>query len=193
MAAGGSVYAVTAARRLLSRRAKGHAGKKIGLSNVIVARLARKIGRTTKDDKTFLGVYPADCIPAKFANRGRFAIIVNLGRWRREEERGVVGHFVAIVAEGDSVAYIDSFGQDCFQPDVRDFLRRCKRPIRHNNRQVQSFDSMACGFYALLYMLYFTGQHRFRLTFSKKNLRANDAKCVMYLHKIIDENYNRCT
>lgn len=72
-----------------------HSGPRRGVSNQALARLARLMG--AGDD--FRGVYPADCIPvATLVGQGRFSLIVNLGRWKNPEERGLVGHFVAICA-----------------------------------------------------------------------------------------------
>ena len=120
------------------------------MSNSIVARLARLLGA----GESFIGVYPADCIPRKLCARGRFSIIVNLGRWKKESERGKVGHFVAICVNGDGITYVDSYGDECTQPDVVSFLQSCKRPVRFNTKQIQSYFSKACGMYALLYILY---------------------------------------
>ncbi len=172
----------------LADRINKHSGGGRGMSNALVARLARACGA----GEDFLGVFPADCLPRKETHRKSFRLVVNLGTWKDTfEKRVAVGHFVAVVAGPDSVTYADSYGLPCVQPHVLRFLEECGRKrIVYNSRPVQSLSSRACGLYAMLAVLYI-GRHRFGLKFGKRDLAANDARCVENLRKIIELNYKR--
>lgn len=151
-----------------------------GLTNTVVARLARlfDVG------KRFWGVYPADCLPRSMAAEPHFAAVVNLGRWKTGSERSRVGHFVAVVGRPRKVFYVDSYGLPCTQPDVLRFLAGCQRPVEYCKRAVQSFDSKACGLYALLFSLYLYYDLDFALRFRRSDLEKNDKKMIKYLKRI---------
>lgn len=175
-------------RRLLRAGLERHTDPRRGLSNQAVARMARALGI---GERSFVGVYPADCIPRSLYARPHFTVIVNLGRWKRPEERGAAGHFVAVHGRPSHVLYLDSYGRPCEQPDVLRFLAECRRPVLYNARRIQALDSKACGFYAMLYAVYYDRGYKFRLTFrsggGERALAGNDARCVRYLERISRE------
>lgn len=168
-------------RAELADRVRVHVGPKKGVSNAFLRRMAA-LART----RHFAGVFAADCIPPRLAGRPRFTFIVNLGRKRLPDRNRPlpVGHFVVVAGYPGRVLYVDSYGLPCAQPDVLAFVNSCRRPVGFNLRQVQDFGSVHCGYYALLYALYLDGDYKFPLRFNRKQLRANDSRCVNHLRKI---------
>ncbi len=167
-----------------------HADKWRGMSNKLVEKLARGLC-----SKNFRGVFAADSIPvAKLAGRPRFIVILNLARERPGPLFSFNGHFVSIVAYPNSIRYFDPYGLPCTQPDVKDFLSQCQRPIRQNRQQIQDKKSVYCGMYCLLFAAYNDRKNSssppgFKLTFHKRKeqLKLNDTKCVQYLRRLTSD------
>ncbi len=158
-------------------------GGERGLSNRTVLKLARLLGCSLD----FKGVFAADCIPVKYSQFPRFTMIINLGTWKDRWTKGnPVGHFVTVSAEAGSVKYVDPYGLPCTQRHVLKFLKHCNRSVEYNDRQIQSLTSRACGLYALLFALYLDdGSFTFKMKFGRIRLANNDAKCMVYLRRII--------
>lgn len=164
-----------------------HVNSSVGISNQLLNRLA--LGMCSRD---YLGVFAADCIPPFLAGRPRFIVILNLARKKSGHQS--VGHFVTVLANPNSVYYVDPYGMKCVQPDVERFLRECGRTVRQNKRQYQDMKSVYCGMYCLLFAAYADRRNsanppKFKLRFfrQKKKLLANDTKCVQYVRRLINE------
>lgn len=169
----------------LFQRVDEHVRPGEGLSNDVVDSFC-----TAGCGKDFRGVFSADCIPEKLAARGCFIIVVNLGRRKgRTAKKLPVGHFVTIYARPASVYYLDPYGLPCVQRHVRRFLQHCRRPINHNSRQIQDFNSVYCGMYAILFTLYFDRGERVRkrlqFRWRRSKLRENDKLCMRYLNRLL--------
>lgn len=166
----------------IAKLAKSHVSKGKGISNVLLERLCKKMC-----SKRFKGVFAANKVPRLLAGLSRFTVIVNLGEVDGGREKLPVGHFVCIAAEPDRVAYIDPYGMPCMQPKVLSFLKDTRRPLWENDRQIQHFDSPYCGLYAVLFTVYFDKEayEWMRLKFNKRDLMANDKKCVEFIEKLI--------
>lgn len=159
---------------------KQHVIPKLGITNEVLYNLSRRLC-----SKDFYGVFSADKIPQTLAGYTSFIIIVNLAT-----ENGLeVGHFVTIVGESATINYIDSYGLPCIQQNVIAFLELCKRTIRFNIRQIQSFSSRYCGLYSLLFACYFDKENNkgndFKLMFYNDRLKRNDKLCSLYLKQMI--------
>lgn len=165
---------------VVAKRVREHAVPRLGVTNRVLRNFCTRLC-----SDLFKGVFSADCIPPSLAARAHFIIIVNLSQKRGPS----VGHFITIAASPSSVQYIDPYGLPCWQPDILSFLHSCKRKIRLNLRQVQSFKSSYCGLYALLFACYLDRKrwkgNKFKLVFERKKLRENDKLCVAYLKKIV--------
>ena len=108
-------------------------------------------------------------------------------------EEDLEGHFVFIEVTDMATTYFDPFGTICGQEDVRAFLRDLSRlprrrglPLRQNRQAIQSPFSVACGLYAVLFVLaaevdvprsYF----RWRTT----RLADNDRICAGYIRDLL--------
>lgn len=166
----------------LLRRVRSNVKANVGMSNDAVEGLCRQLC-----SDSFMGVYSADKIPSnKLAKLDNFIIVVNLGTSDMP-----VGHFVTLSADPSDksvVSYMDSFALPCFQPHVRDFVRKCGREVRlANKRRIQAVSSVYCGLYASLFAVYQDRKPDFELEFSRKDYESNDDRCVKYLRKIIRE------
>lgn len=168
----------------MSRRARVHVTSNGGLTNEWVNNFCK-----TACYSGFYGVYSADYIPPRLHVRRTFIIIVNLGQRRGVRGEMPVGHFVTISGEPDRVTYIDPYGLPCEQVHVRRFLNQCRRPIVYNSRQIQDFNSVYCGMYAILFTLYigkrFGVRSLFQMRFFRADLLRNDDLCVKYIRRLL--------
>jgi hypothetical protein len=133
--------------------------------------------------KYFRGVFSADSIPSSLYRSRNifFSIICNLDK---QNEKG--SHFISIICFPTHVLYIDSFGLPCYTKDILYFMTALDRPVLYNKTQVQSFDSDFCGFYCMLFVLYFekvmTCVHQTKIVFST-DLLSNDITCINEIKK----------
>ena len=155
-----------------------------GVSNSLIEELCTAI--CVNKEKRFKGVYSADEIPASLANPSKKIsnIIVNLSP--SNQITTGLGHFVSIHIFPNQVKYIDPFGRPCTQPYVLSFLKLCARPVFYNQKQIQNFDSKFCGLYAILYTAMFDRKYKLKIDFQDHGKKSNDAKCIRYLHEIIN-------
>lgn len=151
----------------------------IGLTNFEIERYMHKHALN------FRGVYSSNNIDRSLiSRRNNFSIICNMSK---RSERG--SHFVCIVVQPACVTYIDSFGLPCTSLHIRKFLREVNRPILFNCRTIQSLTSSYCGFYCILFALFYDDRmlHKIKLTFSS-DYEANDRKCIKYIRALVDIN-----
>jgi hypothetical protein len=147
------------------------------ISNIYISSF---LGRFTSD---FLGVFSCDNIPSKINEKNKFIIICNLSK---KFEKG--SHFICIVSSNDSIIYIDPLGLPCLNKYIIAFLIEAKKNVLYNSNQIQSRDSVCCGFYVILFALYFdtkSRQRNMKMTFSQVNLSDNDNICIQYIADII--------
>jgi hypothetical protein len=131
--------------------------------------------------KKFLGVFSADTIPEKLLEQDTFSIVCNLSK------AGETGsHFVSIIALRNRVLYIDSLGLPCIVPEICVFLAKLRKPLYINSKQVQATDSKYCGFYCILFVLYFDKDvPMIKLQFDDANLLTNDNLCIEYIKQLL--------
>lgn len=131
---------------------------------------------------TFYGTFSCDAIPLTLITKMRFSIICNLSK---KSELGT--HFVTIIVFKTYALYIDSLGLSCTNSDISNFLISLNRSIFFNSVQFQNVNSIFCGFYAMLYVLYFdsnkNSQIMGKIRFTH-DLVKNDIICVKYLNKL---------
>jgi len=135
--------------------------------------------------KHFIGVYSADNLPANLSKSKKFSLICN------HDKVGEPGsHFITVVHLGFCILYIDSLGLPCRIEDIRNFLLFFQLPVFYNSRQLQSIESSFCGFYCILYVLYFEkmfDSHVFnsKLVFHLNNLILNDQLCIKQISNML--------
>lgn len=109
-----------------------------------------------------------------------------------------LAHFVLIYVTPNEILYFDPAGgsiqraQSHFkQKPITMFLKECfsnfpKRTLHVNTTSLQSSESVHCGFYCVLYALYFSQpSNTLKMSFQPK-LKENDEKCISYTCKLID-------
>ena len=147
-----------------------------GLTNKHV----KDIGK--KHCKTFIGTFPCNILPDVHGME-TFSLIFNESR---HDEEG--SHFVAIFANKNEIYYYDSLGLKCENKYILTFLKTSGRKIKENNIQIQSYDSIFCGYFCLSFVIYMTKQYNYKeyfKIFCKNNLKLNDKIAVeLLLHMI---------
>lgn len=150
-----------------------------GISNFFIDSILKSV----KNNSYYYGVYSANNIPTHLITKKNFSIISNLSN---VGENG--SHFITIIAYCNYVLYLDSFGLPCINENIATFLNSLKRPIFYNATQIQDFSSLFCGYYCVLFVLFFNCHKKnkhLQMHFNNANLLENDNKCVMYICKFI--------
>lgn len=140
-----------------------------GLTNKYVERLGNQYL------KTFVGVYPCDIQP----NVGEGEIFSIIFNESKHNEEGT--HFVAIYANKRYLYYFDSLGLKLENKYIEMFCGLQGRQLIESKKQVQSFDSLFCGYFCISFLMfmekigYFS---RFFECFSKTDLNINNKIAV---------------
>ena len=132
--------------------------------------------------RDYVGVYSANNIPQEIKDKSTFYFVCNLSN------RGEVGsHFVTVLCFTDYVMYIDSLGLPCTNASISKFLAQLNKPLFFNTTQVQDFESKYCGYYCILFVLYYSSKNKpCKLQFTKGNLLLNDKRCIKYITKLLE-------
>ena len=120
---------------------------------------------------TFLGVYPSDLHP-NIKNKSTFSLIFNESK---HDQEGT--HFVGVYANRKRIFLMDSLGLKCENENILEFLKSSKRDIVETKKQIQSFDSIYCGYFSIAFILFMCVHEypsKFLKNFSTKNLEANN-------------------
>jgi hypothetical protein len=128
----------------------------------------------------FIGVFSANTLPTKLLEQNTFSIVCNFSK------AGETGsHFVSIISLPDRVLYIDSLGLPCPVQEICSFLMQLKKPLFTNSKQVQASASKFCGFYCILFVLFFDKPTSLHLQFDDVNLLNNDNLCIKYIQELL--------
>jgi hypothetical protein len=136
--------------------------------------------------KYFRGVYSCDNIPDSFLRVKKFSIICNLSK------RGDPGtHFVCIIVQPEYVLYIDTFAMSCYEPNILHFLRRLNKLVLYSVSRLQHYSSKFCGFYCMLFVLFYEQTEKRRrenrFKFCSRNLLKNDKLCTEYICRLLSK------
>ena len=136
------------------------------------------------DPSYFGGVYASDEFNIKLLNgQKRKGWIVNLNPKKKKDG----GHFVCILQEKNVIFYIDPVGLPCLSKPLRAMLVKSGKKILFNSSQIQHFQSVACGMFSVLFLLYFSKKKRgFKMKFDTVDKKRNDSLCFKYLQKIVN-------
>lgn len=141
--------------------------KQLGLTNIEIDDFLKK------KCSNYIGVFSPDTLSLKSQQIG--SLVCNLS-----DSNQIGSHFIAIINQKDRVLYVDSFGIKCEIPKIRRVLNSLSKPIFFNNEIIQDINSSYCGFFVILFCLYFDKQRSFPLTFSTK-LKENDKVCTQWI------------
>lgn len=149
-----------------------------GLTNGYVEDIGKK------HCKNFLGVFPCNVHPKINKKTTDFSIIFNESK---HNEDGT--HFVAIYCYKDKIFYFDSLGLKCENNYILKFISSLERDIIQSDKQVQSYNSIFCGYFCLAFVIYMI-EHRnlrkFLNIFDEKNLKLNDKVVVEFLINLLN-------
>ena len=131
--------------------------------------------------KNYFGVFSANSIPRELLKLKEFSIVCNLSK---VGEKG--SHFVTIVVKPNFTLYIDSLGLPPFIPEICNFLKQLSHQFFYNPHQIQHSSSKFCGFFCILFVLYFSSPPT-TLVFEEKDLFLNDVLCVNKIKEILNK------
>ena len=131
----------------------------------------------------FLGTYPACIIPK--TKKTKYSFVSNTDIHSQSGR-----HWVAWVIEDDEVLFFDSFGRTVFDPTLpnyyRDFVKNFKI-VKCNTIQVQSFKSVACGYFCIhfIYLASLGMNFKHFLRDYSINLKLNDVIVFDIINSLI--------
>lgn len=147
-----------------------------GLTNKYVEDLGKRFL------KTFAGVFPCDIHPDVKDNQ-YFSLIFNESK---HDEEGT--HFVAIFASRHHLYYFDSLGLKLENKYIELFCSSQGRRLVENKKQIQSYDSLFCGYFCICFIMYMEKAmnfSKFCSHFSSSDLKANDKIVIEFLIKLV--------
>ena len=150
-----------------------------GITNNYIEQFLRSV------TKNFIGVFSANNLPKNLTKTENFTLICN------HDKVGEAGsHFITILHCGFCILYIDSMGQPCRIGSIQNFMWSFQLPVFYNSRQLQSINSSFCGFYCILYVLYFDQLFNSiaqpsKLVFNLNELLSNDMLCIKQITKLL--------
>ena len=148
-----------------------------GLTNDYVETLGKK------HCKSFIGVFPCNIHPEINKSTKQFSLIFNESK---HNESGT--HFVAVYSNNNKIFYFDSLGLKCENEYVLKFLKSFEKEIIQNSKQIQSYNSIFCGYFCLAFVNFMSKQNNlkhFLNIFNDKNLKLNDTIVVEFLINLI--------
>lgn len=128
----------------------------------------------------YYGTYSSDDIPVnEFKSRDTFSIVCNLSK-----RKSPGTHFIVIISRiiqgRRRLIYIDPLGLPCINTHILKFLHGLHHAFEFNTTQIQDVESVFCGMYCILYVMWFV-EMKLELQFYKNNLIRNDKLCTAYI------------
>lgn len=148
-----------------------------GLTNGYVEALGKK------HCKNFMGVFPCNIHPDINNKTTNFSIIFNESK---HNEDGT--HFIAVYSNNNKFIYFDSLGLKCENEYILKFLNSFEKEVIQNNVQIQSYNSIFCGYFCLAFVIFMTKHNNlksFLNIFNAKNLKLNDVIVVDLLINLL--------
>ena len=123
------------------------------------------------EDKTFIGCFPFDKLPA-FPEKLPAKLIINTGASSTEGE-----HWVALLLQPKSCFYFDSFGIPILNHEIHKFLQKKYKKVTFSTLCVQDYRSNKCGEFCIIFLKNVSSKKTYLLflkRFSDINLLIND-------------------
>jgi len=130
-----------------------------------------KIRQKFMKDKTFIGCFPFDKLPA-FPEKLPAKLIINTGASSTEGE-----HWVALLLKPKSCFYFDSFGIPILNHEIHKFLKKKYKKVTFSTLCVQDYRSNKCGEFCIIFLKNVSSKKTYLLflkRFSDINLLIND-------------------
>jgi len=122
-------------------------------------------------DKTFIGCFPFDKLPA-FPEKLPAKLVINTGASSTEGE-----HWVALLLKPKSCFYFDSFGIPILNHEIHKFLQKKYKKVTFSTLCVQDYRSNKCGEFCIIFLKNVNSKKTYLLflkRFSDMNLLIND-------------------
>ena len=122
-------------------------------------------------DKTFIGCFPFDKLPA-FPEKLPAKLVINTGASSTEGE-----HWVALLLKPKSCFYFDSFGIPILNHEIHKFLQKKYKKVTFSTLCVQDYRSNKCGEFCIIFLKNVSSKKTYLLflkRFSDMNLLIND-------------------
>lgn len=142
----------------------------LGITNIYIEKVLKL------KCNNFIGVFSPDTLP--YPNKNMYgSIVCNLSN---SDKLG--SHFIFILIKDQLILYIDPFGVPCSIDKINVFLNRLSsgRKIHFNSTMIQDISSSYCGFFCILFAIYFDKQRSHHLKFYI-NPKMNDSLCLKYI------------
>lgn len=122
----------------------------------------------------FLGVFPSDIQPQFEKKLCKFSIIFN-----KDKHNKPGSHFVAMFFDRSKLVYFDSFGKNCDNKMLKQFIKKNLngRKYIYNKQCIQADESLFCGLFCVQFIRSQNknmSMSKFITSFSKNNLKTND-------------------
>ena len=133
--------------------------------------LSSEINRRLFKDKTFMGCFPFDNLPA-FPEHLPAKLIVNTGASSTNGE-----HWVALLLNPKSCFYFDSFGVPILNHEIHKFLQKKYKKVTFSALCIQDYRSDKCGEFCIIFLKNVSSKKTYLLflkRFSDANLLLND-------------------
>nr|DAC81256.1 TPA_asm: adenain [Astyanax tetra cavefish adintovirus] len=144
--------------------------------------------------KIFCGVLPCDELPEGVMMQFPALFIVNTHPSHMPGE-----HWLAIcLNDGTSGEFFDSYGNspiyELFPDSIYSFLKKNCVEIKHNSKQVQSFDSVCCGQHCIFFLCHRAKGYSFNQIMSlyTNDLKRNDDMVVSFVKKMYPRVNKHC-
>ena len=108
--------------------------------------LSSEINRRLFKDKTFMGCFPFDNLPA-FPEHLPAKLIVNTGASSTNGE-----HWVALLLNPKSCFYFDSFGVPILNHEIHKFLQKKYKKVTFSALCIQDYRSDKCGEFCIIFL-----------------------------------------
>jgi hypothetical protein len=148
-----------------------------GLTNGYVEKIVKK------NCKGFIGVFPCNIQPKNMKNEKNFSLIFNESKHNEDGS-----HFIAVCSDSNNIYYFDSLGLKCENAYILKFLNQFDKKIIENNKQIQSYNSIFCGYHCLAFVLYMSMNKKYESFFTffdDNNLKLNDEIVIHLLIKLL--------
>ena len=129
----------------------------------------------------FLGTFPCDIQP-DVSGLKSFSAVFN------ESKHSDPGsHFVCIYANEKKLFYFDSMGLSLENDYIKLFAYSCGRTVIPSSIQIQSLDSIMCGFFCICFLLYMSLGFDFKNFFDcfSSDLKLNDTIVIDFIKNMI--------
>lgn len=149
-----------------------------GLTNKYIEDLGKK------HCKNFIGTFPCNIHP-NVNGKQTFSLVFNESKHNEDGS-----HFVCVYANKKEIFYFDSLGLKCENEYILNFLKTCGREIKENDIQIQSYNSIFCGYFCLSFIFYMKEGYSYRKyfpIFSKNDLTLNDKIVIELLLKMLNK------